>query len=140
SMFSSSRKNSPIVRFEKSRTYPPPILKIESRNFISVDLKLAMLFLITHLAPSPKSRAKGFCHGGHVFLDTFFLGLKDLDKLLIVVVQIVLKPIPVDQPYSSSVSQFLCGFCVVGIGNHHGLVAPVESLSRNGLLDSGVAY
>src|SRR5450830_273690 len=48
SISSSSKKNSSIVRSEKSRTYPRPMPKIESRNRISVDLKFATLLLALH--------------------------------------------------------------------------------------------
>ena len=69
----------------------------------------------------------------------FIFSLKYFYELLIIVVQIALKPIPVDQPHASGASQLLRVFCVIGIRNYHGLVTLVEGFSRNSLLHRRIA-
>lgn len=51
---------------------------------------------------------------------------------MIVIVQVALKPVPVDEPHARSVGQLFCGLCVIRVRDHHGLVAPIEGFSGDG--------
>lgn len=63
-------------------------------------------------------------------LGSFILCLEDFDEFLIVVVQVALKSVPIDQPHTRCAGQLLGGLRVVGIGDNHGFIAPVEGLGR----------